>query len=164
MTLVWWLCSDASWGNYDFYDFYWSFWIITIDTQQVILFYTELIYPISCISSLGSSLLLVFRLPLSSPNRVSPRADKISIFISLSKFLIWFVRSVSNYNYNPSWLLTLCWQQLVMTACSAFWSREVLVFPVFILFWTTIQISGTCCFGDITSRTSAESMVLSVVV
>ena len=39
MPLVWWLCNDASWGNSDFYDFYWSFWIITIETQQVILFY-----------------------------------------------------------------------------------------------------------------------------
>ena len=33
-------------------------------------------------------LLIVFPLPPSSSNRVSPRADKISIFISLSKFLI----------------------------------------------------------------------------
>ena len=131
MKLVWWLCSDASWGNYYLYIFYWSFWIITIETQQVILFYTvnmsRILHKLlgllaCCIHDFNRLLrfLLVFRLRLSSSNRVSQRADKISILVSLSKLLIWFVCSASTYNYNPSWLLPLCWQQLLMTVCLVF--------------------------------------------
>ena len=160
MTLMWWLSSDdATWGNYDLHDFYWSFWIITVETQQIILFYTQSDCLISCpiekalhyvsdmkwvrSSSLISlalavthlvrlTFLLIFRLRLSSSKRKSTRADKASIFVSTSSFV---------------------WQQcLVMTACSRFGlERGPGISFLFLFFWTTTQISAACCFGDITS-------------
>ena len=62
------------------------------------------------------------------------------------------------------WILWPCGLTKSRNNLSAWWRidrrcsqlREVLVFTVFVLFWTPIQISAACCFGDITSCARSE--------